>query len=170
MKKNKYVLLSMAVIACILSFVSSCKEEEPVNMAPVLELYGTGEVMRQSVLMMGSISGNMGQVKNFGFQYSISDKFPSDQIGLAPAIDGSGAGDFHVHVPGLKANTTYFYRAYATTGAVEVYSHIDQFTTLASSAPLITHLATGEIGEDMVSSFCRIDDVGDEYLYEYGIQ
>lgn len=170
MKKNKYVLLSMAVIACILSFVSSCKEEEPVNMAPVLELYGTGEVMRQSVLMMGSISGNMGQVKNFGFQYSISDKFPSDQIGLAPAIDGSGAGDFHVHVPGLKANTTYFYRAYATTGAVEVYSHIDQFTTLASSAPLITHLATGEIGEDMVSFFCRIDEVGDEYLYEYGIQ
>lgn len=170
MKKNKYVLLSVAVISCLMSFISSCKEEEPVNMAPVLDVYGTSEVMRQSVVMNGHISGNMAQVKSFGFQYSISDKFPSDQIGLAPVPEGTGAGEFHVHALGLKANTTYYYRAYATTGAIEVYSPIDQFTTLASSAPRLTHIATGEPGEDYVSLSCRIDEVGDEYLYEYGIQ
>lgn len=170
MKKNKYILLSVAVIACVLSFVSSCKEEEPVNMAPNIEQYGTLEVRRQSVVLSGGISGNIAKVKEFGFQLSTSDEFPKMGLITGPVQENSKIGDFEVHVPGLKAGETYFYRAYATTGAVEVYSDYGQFTTVSSTAPQLTYMGTGDKGEDYVAISCRIDEVGDEYLVEYGVQ
>lgn len=171
MKKNKYVLLSVAVIAFMLSFVSSCKEEEPVNMAPVLDMNGTGEIMRQTAVLYGSITGNMTHVESYGFQYSLSEKFPSDQSYFVKVDqEEMNAGEFLVTVTGLKPNTRYFYRAYATTGATEVYSYYDNFTTLSSSAPVVYMWNIEDVGEDYVTCSCQIEDVGDEYLYEYGVQ
>ena len=170
MKKNKFIWLTVAVVATVLSFVSSCKEEEPVNFAPELEIRGTREVLRQSAMLMGNISGNVSQVTEYGFQLSTSDEFPKMGLIKGPVDANPSTGSFEVHVPGLEAGETYYYRAYATTGAVEVYSPMDQFTTLASSAPKLTYMGSGDPGEDNVTISCRIDEVGDEYLIEYGVQ
>ena len=170
MKKNKFIWLTVAVVATVLSFVSSCKEEEPVNFAPELEIRGTREVLRQSAMLMGDISGNVSKVTEYGFQLSTSDEFPKMGLIKEPVGTNPSTGNFEVPVPGLEAGETYYYRAYATTGAVEVYSPMDQFTTLASSDPRFTYMGSGDPGEDNVTISCRIDEVGDEYLIEYGVQ
>lgn len=44
-------------------------------------------------------------------------------------IDGSGSGNFSSHISGLSGNTTYYVRAYATTGTATTYGNEIKFST-----------------------------------------
>lgn len=170
MKKKGFIILSTTAFAFLLSSVFSCKEEEPVNMAPNLELHGTEEIMRKEVIVSASIAGNLNQVSSYGVQYSLSEQFPDDQTTNVEVGAEAKSGTYTVNISGLTPNTRYYYRAFASTGASEVYSFYDNFTTLSSSAPQVEIMSTDSISENSISFTCRIDEWGNEKLLEHGVQ
>ena len=53
-------------------------------------------------------------------------------------VDGGGAGSFTSNITGLTENTTYYVRAYATSGAGTVYGATKTFVTTAYILPTVT--------------------------------
>ena len=147
----------------------ACSEEEPINMAPSFELNQVTDIKRTSATFSGSISGDMGHISAYGFQYSKSQDFSANltedvQVGEKPS-----SSLVQATVTGLEGNERYYYRMYATTGATTVYSPFEYFQTVASSAPTFLPLEVDSIGENIARFKCTIDDIGDEYLLECGV-
>lgn len=172
MKKKGFMIWSMAVFAFLLSSVISCKEEEPVNMAPNLYFNGVNEVMRKSAVFLADINGNTSKVNSYGFQYSLSEKFPDDHttVTVLAESDASVGGSYQARVNELEPNTRYYVRAFASTGASEVYSYFEYFTTLSSSAPQVEIMSVDSIGEHSIVFTCEMYEWGNEELLEYGVQ
>ena len=168
MKRFTSYIYSIGAILLV-GLVFSCSEEEPINMAPTFKLNSVTNIMRTSATFSGSISGEMSQIKEYGFQYSLSEDFTANLTNEVKVGDTPSSGNCEATIKGLEANERYYYRLYATTGASTVYSHSEYFQTIASSAPILSALTVDSIGENMIRFICTVEDIGDEYLLEYGV-
>ena len=64
-------------------------------------------------------------------------------------VDGSGLGIFNSYLSPLAANTTYYYRAYATNSDGPGYGLVKSFTTKAYTAPSGVYISdTSNVGKD----------------------
>lgn len=169
MNKKLKNIYSVGAFALAIGAVIACSEEEPINMAPTFSLNEVSNVMRTSATFSGSIDGNMSQIKEYGFQYSLTEDFSANLTWEEKVGDTPSSGLCQATVKGLEANERYYYRLYATTGASKVYSYTEYFQTTASSAPLLSEVVVDSIGENMARFLCTVEDVGDEHLIEYGI-
>ena len=61
-------------------------------------------------------------------------------------VDGSGAGSFTSNITGLTENTTYYVRAYATSGAGTAYGETKTFETADNILPTVTTSEVTNIG------------------------
>lgn len=78
----------------------------------------------------GDVSSDGGSsITERGICYSTSH---NPTISDGKTIDGAGVGSFNSLLTGLKSNTTYFLRAYATNGAGTTYGNEVSFLTLTS--------------------------------------
>ena len=169
MNKNLSYKYKIGTLALALISAIACSEEEPINMAPTFSLNEASNIMRTSVTFSGSISGDMSKIIEYGFQYSLTEDFSlnltwEEKVGETPT-----SGLCQATVKGLDANERYYYRMYASTGASKVFSNFEYFQTIPSSQPVLTSLIVDSIGENMVRLKCGIEDIGDEYLLEYGV-
>ena len=169
MNKKLGCKYKIGVIALLLSTFIACSEEEPINMAPTFNLNEVSNIMRTSVTFSGNISGDVSIITEYGFQYSLTEDFSSNLTWEEKVGDTPTSGLCQATIKGLDANERYYYRMYASTGASKVYSNFEYFQTIASSAPMLSSLIVDSIGENMVRLKCSIEDVGDEYLLEYGV-
>ena len=157
------------VMGLLLGAVFACSEEEPVSLAPTFKMNEVSEIMRTSATFSGSISGETTHIKEYGFDYSLSEDFTSNLTTRVRVGETFSSSAYQVNVKGLKANERYYYRMYATTGVSTVYSAYEYFQTTQSQAPVLSALVVDSIGEDMARFKCTIEEIGDEYLIEYGV-
>ena len=169
MKKNFKYICSAGAVALLLGAAISCTEEEPINLPPSLKLNEVIDIMRIQARFSGTISGDMSQIKEYGFQYSLSEEFSGNLTKEQKVGDSIASSSCSTIIKGLEANERYYYRMYASTGASKVFSESEYFQTAASSAPILNQLVVDSIGENVVRFRCTVEDIGDEYLIEYGI-
>lgn len=94
-------------------------------------------VTTNSATLAGSITANgCSAVSAYGVEYSLTNGFPNG-TGTAVASTNLAGGNFSSNVTGLTPGLTYYYHAYATTGAGTAYGLQQSFTTIALT-PVIT--------------------------------
>ena len=166
---NKFIKYTfLGALTVWMGFSISCTEEEPINLPPSFKLTGVSDIMRTTATFAGTVSGDVSSIKSYGFEYSTSENFPGDQTWTLE-MNGTPSSSVIATATGLEANERYYYRLFATTGASKVFSSAEYFQTLSSSAPLLSALEVDSIGENIARFRCTVEDIGDEYLLEYGV-
>lgn len=174
MKKqiNIYEKLSflMLMLGMIFSF-QACSEEEPGEgiLPPTLATQSALDIARTSVRVKGEIEGNTNMIKECGVKYSTSKEFPADRTGKVVLPEVPTSRNVELVLTGLTPNEQYYYCWYATTGATEVCSNTGEFTTAATQKPTFSEFVCDSIGENFARFTCQIEEVGDNYLMEYGV-
>ena len=93
-----------------------------------------------SATLNGSVTDNNASVTARGFQLGASE----NDLSVSLPVNTSEA-NFSMNIPGLDANTTYYFRAYATDEFGTVYGEVMDFTTSSVVAPTVSTLAVSEI-------------------------
>ncbi|WP_306353273.1 hypothetical protein [Flavobacterium sp. '19STA2R22 D10 B1'] len=98
-------------------------------------------VTRNSVTLNGEVSTTgCSVITQRGFEYSTTDGFAN---GTGTTVQGNAtANTFTTNVTGLLANTTYYYKAFATDATGTVYGEQKSFTTLNIDAPIAIDATT----------------------------
>ena len=164
----KYIA-SIGAFALILGTTIACSEEEPIYVPPTFKLNEVKDIMRTGATFSGSITGDMSKIKEYGFQYSLSEDFTASLTKQIVVGETPSSSLCEATVKDLEANERYYYRLYATTGISKVYSETEYFQTAQSSAPIMSALMVDSIGENVIRFKCTIEEIGDEYLIEYGV-
>jgi hypothetical protein len=131
--------LPVATLAILLTFVSSCKKDEPVKVLTVTTDSPTG-ITDTDVRLGGNVTDDGGkQVTAKGVCVSLTinptiDDLANDEV-LAM---GTGSGPFSDEFTGFPPATTLHVRAFATNSVGTVYGEDKVFTTLPSTAALVT--------------------------------
>ena len=168
--KNIYRKTILAgALGLFLGGIFSCSEEEPLNMAPTFQINEVDIVMRTSAVVSGTIDGDVSNIKEYGFDYSESEDFTNNLTTRIKVGESVNSKTYQLEIKGLEANERYYYRMYASTGASTVYSASKDFLTVASQAPSMSELVVDSVGENMIRLKCTIEEIGDEYLIEYGV-
>lgn len=110
--------------------------------APTLSTSAASSVTSSSGTLNGSITATGGaNATQSGFAYSITANLTS---GVSTTTLGAqtGTASFSSSVSSLSANTTYYFRAYATNSAGTGYGSIQSFTTAAIAPTLTTDAAS----------------------------
>lgn len=174
MKIKKYItqnLLPLFAAGLLLTSILSCAEEDiPNNVAPRLEVQNATNVLRTSAILSGTIAGETANLKDFGFNYSISKEFPDDDNTKTVSMKESGeTTTLSTLIKDLTPDRKYYYRMYATTGASTVFSEPNEFQTPTMSPPTIGEMITDSIGENYARFKFNIEDIGNEVLIECGV-
>lgn len=166
-EKLTFLLLMLGMV---FSF-QACSEEEPGEgiLPPTLSTLSALDIARTSVRVKGEIEGNTNMIKECGVKYSTSKEFPADRTGKVVLQDVPTSKNVELVLTGLTPNEQYYYCWYATTGATEVCSNTGEFTTAATQKPTFSKFECDSIGENFARFTCRIEEVGDNYLMEYGV-
>ncbi len=97
---------------------------------------GAGSVSSGSATFNGSISATgCSSISSYGFEYSTLSGF-SNGSGIQVLGSNLNAGNFSAAVTGLSANTTYYYKAFAVTGAGNSYGSQQAVTLGAVPVPM----------------------------------
>ena len=170
MNKSYRKIYSIGAFALLLGMAVACSEEEPINMPPSFSLNEVGSILRTSAVFSGSISGDLNHISEYGFQYSLSEEFSASMTTEVQVGEKPSSSLVQQTISGLDGGKLYYYRMYASTGASKVFSPSKFFQTERSSAPKMSALTVDSIGENFIRFTCTIEDVGDEYLIESGVQ
>jgi hypothetical protein len=114
--KNISLYLRVIVLLSGLAFIHACKEydEEPFARLPVVLTGSPGLILSNMIVMSGEVSDDFGlTVKARGFCWSKINQDPT--IDDDTLVVGQGEGGFCDTIMGLKGNTQYFIRTFATT-------------------------------------------------------
>lgn len=165
----RHALGMVATIFCLTTW-SSCSETEPASelFAPTLTNEGATNLARTSVTLSGKITGNTQAIKEYGFKCSTSEAFPSDQTKVVPVTSSIGSSSFSAEITDLSPNQHYYYCLYASTGSSTLQAKAGEFTTLATANPTFGELRVDSIGENVIRLSCNVEEIGDNYLMEYG--
>ena len=152
------------IVFAILLFYSCTTN---TNMAPVITTTVPSQITLNSAITGGSLTTDGGSkiIKQGICWDTITDPiFTKNKI-----EDLSGKTIFTDTISGLKANKTYFARAYATNSAGTSYGKNETFTTLASSSPTLTTTAVTLIAETTATSGGNITTDGGSPITARGV-
>lgn len=170
--KNKmWQLCRATLVVSALCLATNCTEEEPADSlyAPTLENQGATNLARTSVTLSGKITGNTAAIIEYGFKCSTSEAFPSDQTTKVIVDSPISSGTFSAEITDLSPNQHYYYCLYATTGSSTLQADAGEFTTISTATPTFGELKVDSVGENVIRLICSIDEIGDNYLIEYGV-
>jgi uncharacterized protein (TIGR02145 family) len=120
---SRLIVYPIAIIGVLLMLTYGCKKK-PV---PILNTAEVAFITQNTATCGGTITSDAGlMVTSRGICWS-TDSIPSKKDSFT--IDGKGAGSFVSIITGLKPNTTYYARAYATNSAGTGYGSTMSFTT-----------------------------------------
>lgn len=138
---RKYSLPLIIGFVVILSTFFSCEEDEyPIPKSATIETTEITSITGSSAISGGQIISDGGQV--ISTKGICWDTITDPTIGVARVLDDSDSNIFVNEITGLKGNTTYFVRAFATNNGGISYGENRAFTTKA--VPL---LKTNEVTE-----------------------
>lgn len=120
---------------------------------PAVSVVTTADITEESVKLQAEVTDNGGYEPDiYGFVYApYIENGPDLNINDDETIVAFGQ-DFTATLSGLKPNTTYSVRAYATSGAGTGYGEPVQFTTSASKIPIVIANGQGSLGDVPVSA------------------
>lgn len=172
--KQKNILLILSYLLLLTGGMFSfqaCSDVEPGEdlMPPTLQTVSALNIARTSVTLKGSVSGGLNTIQECGVKYSTSKEFPADKTGKVVLEALPSSTYLELSITGLTPNEQYYYCWYATTGATEVCSATGEFTTASTSKPTFSMLECDSVAENFARFRCRIEEVGDNYLMEYGV-
>ncbi len=118
-----------------------------------------------SATLNGSVTDNNASVTARGFQLGAYE----NDLSVSLPVNTSEA-NFSMNIPGLDANTTYYFRAYATDEFGTVYGEVMDFTTSSVVAPTVSTLAVSEITYTTVTLAGSITSDGGASVTECGFR
>jgi hypothetical protein len=120
----------------LITFISSCNDDDDVVMLSTLSTLEISQLTKTSASSGGEItSDGGGTIINRGLCYNTSTN-PTIENFVVP--NAGGTGSFIGQMTGLNEGTTYYVRAYAVNSAGTAYGNEISFTTIASTAPVLT--------------------------------
>lgn len=123
------------VLLIVMLYLTGCSW---FNDLPIVTTLPVSDVTALSAQSGGRVTDDAGErVHTRGVQFSTMENPPSGQL-TGITIDGNGNGEFTSSITGLKANTTYWVRAYATNANGTGYGKYQSFTTPQHSGPTVT--------------------------------
>ncbi|HMC99285.1 MAG TPA: hypothetical protein VKH37_04000 [Ferruginibacter sp.] len=127
----KQIILALAIF----SFAAGCSKSNdtvvPAVTTPVVSTVTATSITQTTAASGGAVISDGGApVTARGVTWSSTNSSPTVGVVGSYSIDGSGTGPFSSSLTGLSANTTYYYRAYATNSAGTNYGGTGSFTTL----------------------------------------
>ena len=161
MKKYLLMIAMLATTLCSLFVLSSCEDDSENGLSSVT---ASAEVESyHSAILNGFAYGANGKV---GFCYSstIADPTPDNSTCVETSTIKTD-GSYSISIDGLKANTTYYYRAYATKDNIKIMAkEVMTFMTkepeyVAVDLGLSVKWATCNVGAD------NPEDYGDYYAW-----
>lgn len=172
-------MLGALLLACITFTFTSCGDDD--------EGGGSGGGSSKSVVRTGSATNvtfasatlnatwtgdiSLATGGNYGFVYSDTEKNPEIGKGVVRNADNMADKAFSVNLTGLKASTTYYYRAWAKIDGEYVLADVKSFTTGKLDAELTTGKASeiGTFAASLYASWNAATSVtqGSEYGFLY---
>ncbi len=120
--------------------ISSCKKEEPVQLA-TLTTSAITSITATTAVSGGDISNSGGgDISAKGVVWSSS---PNPTTTNSQTSDGSGSVSYTSNLTGLTANTTYYVRAYVTNSAGTAYGNQLSFTTTGGGSGIVSNPGAG---------------------------
>jgi hypothetical protein len=107
-----------------------------VNTAATASTGVSSAITGTSATLAGAFVANCQTITAYGIEYSTTNGFANGSGTQVPSTNQS-SGSFTSSLTGLNAlSTTYYYKAYATYGAITVYGAQSSFTTLCGTASI----------------------------------
>lgn len=125
----------------------------------------TAEVtdITSTTAIAGGIVPNTGvAITSRGICWSTSNNPTIDDMKITV---GNGSGEFTGQITGLRANTTYYVRAFAVSNGTASYGNTVSFTTLSPQVPTVTTLSASCWGNDWSASGIILSDGGTNIDY-----
>lgn len=158
MKNKRSCLLILSITILFLS----CKKDSPL---PYINTNGITEITAKTAVSGGVITAE--KISDKGLCWGVDAK--PDLLGNSISA-GTGNERFEIKMTGLKSNTLYYARAYATNEAGTVYGEAIQFKTLMGPPPptiITTPLTT--ITTNSIEIAANIQNTGQIKLLSYGV-
>ncbi len=129
--RKLFILTGIIILSAVIG-LSSCNKDEDDDTVEGLPTVSTGvtcEVHQNSTLISGDCTdqGNSA-VSAKGMVWGTSST-PTLENKLSFSNHGAGTGSFKSSLSNLTANTTYYYRAYATNSQGTGYGKVESFKT-----------------------------------------
>lgn len=162
-KTLQYLLL----LGGVLFVISACEDEAPVNYAPTVTTGSATSIYRKGAFLAGGIeSSNGAKIKEFGIMLS---EFESMVEPLKfPASQNNNPMTFRVETNALTPNNTYYYQAYASSGASIVKGEVKSFITPETNAPIFSDVVLSDLGAQSVTVSSLIQDDGGSEILIHG--
>ena len=109
-----------------------------INSTPSLITGSASAITTTTATLAGNISDiGCSAIAAYGIEYSTTNGFPNG-TGTQVASSNLAGGNFTSSLTGLTANTTYYYKAYATNAGGTAYGAQQSFSTAAPPPPVLT--------------------------------
>lgn len=161
--KNRWTVL----LCSFMLLLAACEKfTEPLSFAPSFNLNEASDISRLTANLSGTITLNGGKIVKYGFTYG-----EFQNLANAENVDfsGSPSGSITANLTGLKPNTIYYYRLYASSGASTVNSEVKSFRTADSGAPSFTPVTELGKNEQSITVRCQLTDDGGYSVISMGI-
>lgn len=131
MKIHDYFMLTMlAGFSCLTFSACSDSDDEPVEpQLPTVQTYQVTDLTENSAIVGGAVTDNGGaEVTEYGIVWD-EEANPTVDLPTKTVYSGNATVEYTSELTGLKAATTYYYRAYATNEKGTSYGEELSFTT-----------------------------------------
>lgn len=162
MKHNRYINL---IIALLTAFVTSCSENDPESLSPLLVLEDAGTITRYTAILKGSASvqNDKTSIKTLRFRYGDTAEM------LLTADCDNKTGDVSTTLQKLNSGTKYYYCLEAGNEYSKVQSETRTFTTLFDNKPQVSGVNILSQGPISVVLQFNIPDNGGKPVTEAGV-
>lgn len=166
----KYFSILIIIIGLVLA---SCSEDDSgMNMAPTVTVSDATDIYRTGATLSSNISNATGRsIKESGFIYSTTSDFAnmtmddirkSSACVIAKTDEPVASGNMRQSITSLKANTSYYYCSYISSGYSIERSEIKSFTTATETAPIFGELNVSNLTINSCNISFQIIDMGGE--------
>ena len=116
--------------------------EEPEIVLPTVTTNSVTNITSNSATCGGNVTSGNGTVSARGICWSETSEPKINNLYSEESNEGTGIGSFTSSMTNLKANTTYYVRAYATNEAGTSYGAQKSFTTLGEEPEIVLPTVT----------------------------
>lgn len=174
-QRHSDYILSALILLLILAFSSCSKNEEPINLEPVLTTLEASDITRTEATVSVNIeTRGTGKLSYVRFLFGQSEDMNQSSADIVPESE-----IINFRLERLKPGTTYYFCAEGGNGAAVLKSEMMTFRTVSNDRPTMggtIPLSSGPLGvivefeilddggESMLEAGCHIKETGSENI------